>query len=104
MLRPIPLRIAGVIGILTTAFYLAVAVGQEAGVGPALFWLVVMAIASLLAWYAEEFPGRRAAIAAAALFFVLGVVSPDFFAIVFLVAVVLCFIGFAGFSKSPSGE
>ena len=103
-LRPLPLKIAGVIGILSTAFYLAVAVGQEAGLGPAVFWVVLMATASLLAWYADEFPGRRAAIVAAVLFFVLGVVSPDFFAVVFLLAVVLCFIGFAGASNPTTRE
>lgn len=83
----------------TFAFYLAVAVGQDAGLGPAIPWLVLMATASFLAWFADQFQGRRAAMAAAAIFFVLGIVSPIFFAIVFLVAVVLCVIGFVDFSR-----
>lgn len=85
------------IGMFTFAFYLAVAVGQVAGVAPAVPWLVLMATASILSWFADQFQGRRAAVAAAAIFFVLGIVSPIFFAIVFLVAVVLCVIGFVDY-------
>lgn len=103
-LRHIPLKIAGVIGLLSTAFYLAVAVGQETGVGPAALWLVMMASASLLAWFADEFEGRRAAIVAAGLFFILGIASPPFFAVVFLVAVVLCVLGFVDFRPRADGR
>lgn len=92
--RPLPLKIAGVIGILVSALYLAVAVGQDEGIGPALFWLVLMVTASLLAWFADQFQGRRAAIAAAVMFFVLGLLSPWILAIAFLVAVVFCMVGF----------
>lgn len=60
----------------------------------AIFWLVVMATAALLAWFADEFQGRRAAVAAAVLFFILGILSPILFAVIFLVAVSLCVIGF----------
>jgi len=94
-----PLKIAGAIGAFVTAYYLAVAVGQPEGVGPAVFWLVMMATASLLAWFADQFPGRRAAITSAVLFFVLGILSPIFFAIVFLAAVILCMVGFLEFRR-----
>lgn len=97
--RPLPLKIAGGIGMLATAFYLAVVVGHEDGVGPALFWLALMASAALLAWFADQFPGRRAAITAAGIFFVLGIFSPIFLALVFLLAVILCVIGFVDFAR-----
>lgn len=97
--RPVPLKIAGVIGMLTTALYLTVVLNQGDGFGPELFWLVLMATAALLAWYADRFAGRRGAMAAAAIFFVLGLVSPWVLAVAFLAAVVLCIVGFVDFAS-----
>lgn len=100
--RPLPLKIAGGIGLLVTSFYLAVAVGQDEGIGPAIFWLVIMAAGALLAWYAGQFEQRKAAMAAAGIFFVLGLVSPFILALAFLVAVVFCVIGFVDFGTDES--
>lgn len=98
-MRPIPLKIAGVIGMLTSALYLTVVLNQGDGLGPELFWLVLMATAALLAWYADRFEGRRGAMAAAAIYFVLGLVSPWVLAVAFLVAVALCVAGFVDFAS-----
>lgn len=94
-----PLKIAGVIGMLATALYLTVVLNQGSGFGLELFWLVLMATAALLAWYADRFTGRRAAMGAAAIFFLLGLVSPWVLAVAFLAAVVLCFVGFVDFAS-----
>ena len=100
--RPLPLKIAGGIGLLITAFYLAVAVGGEEGIGPAIFWLALMAAGAALAWYAGQFQQRKAAIAAAGIFFVLGLVSPFILALAFLAAVILCVVGFVDFGTNES--
>lgn len=97
--RPIPLKIAAVIGVLVTAMYLAVAIGQPEGIGPAIFWMVLIATASGLAWFADQFEGRTAAVVAAVIFFVLGILSAPLLAIIFLVAVLLCMVGFVRFPK-----
>ena len=104
MLRPLPLKIAGVIGVFVMAFYLAVAIGDPEGIGPAIFWVVLMGTAAVLAWFADQFEGKRAAYGAAALFFVLGILSPPLFAAVFLVAVVLCVVGFVNFGDDDEQE
>lgn len=98
--RPVPLKIAGVIGMLTSALYLTVVLNQGDGLGPELFWLVLMATGALLAWYANRFEGRRGAMAAAAIFFVLGLVSPWVLAVAFLIAVALCVAGFVDFAPN----
>ncbi len=70
----------------------------------AIFWLGVMLIAGFLAWFADrlEHQGRRSAMIAAGLFFVLGVFSNVVFAIVYLVSTLLSVAGFAG--TSPPRE
>jgi hypothetical protein len=74
----------------------------EEGIGPAILWLVLMAAGSLLAWFAGQLALRRAAMAAAGIFFILGLVSPIILAIAFLVAVVLCVAGFIDFGRDES--
>lgn len=98
--RPLPLKIAGGLGLVITALYLAVAV--EEGTGPAIFWLILMASGAVLAWYAGQFEQRRAAMAAAGIFFVLGLVSPIIIAVAFLVAVILCVAGFVDLRSDES--
>ena len=97
--RPLPLKIAAIIGVLATAFYLAVAVGAGGETGAAFFWATLMGVASLLAWFADQLPGRRSAIAAAILFFVLGLLAPLYLALAFLVAVILCVVGIGWFER-----
>lgn len=104
MIRPIPLKIAGVIGVFVMAFYIATAVDRPAGLGLTVFWSVLMGVASLLAWFADQFEGKRVAYIAAGLFFVLGILSPPFFAAVFLVAVLLCFVGFVSLGNDDDQE
>jgi len=106
-LRRLPLRIAGIIGLAGAVFYLAVLLGQEdtSSRPQAIFWLGVMVTAGLLAWFADRFEhqGRRSAMIAAGLFFVLGVFSNPVFAVVYLLTTMLSVVGFAGTSPS-SGE
>ncbi len=106
-LRRMPLRIAGVIGLAGAVVYLAVVLGQEetSSLPQAIFWLGVMVVAGLLAWFADrlEHRGRRSAMIAAGLFFVLGVFSNPVFAVVYLLTTMLSVAGFAGTSPS-SGE
>jgi MFS family permease len=105
-LRRMPLRIAGVIGLASAVVYLAVVLGQEdtSSRPQAIFWFGVMLVAGLLAWFADrlEHRGRRSAMVAAGLFFVLGVFSSVVFAIVYLVSTLLSVAGFA--ATSPTGE
>lgn len=100
--RPLPLKIAGGLGMLISALYLSVVVGQDEGIGPALLWLLLMAAGASLAWIAGQFQHRKAAMAAAGIFFVLGLVSPIILAVAFLVAVVLCVVGFVDFGTDES--
>ena len=84
-----------------------VVLGQEetSSLPQAIFWLGVMVVAGLLAWFADrlEHRGRRSAMIAAGLFFVLGVFSNPVFAVVYLLTTLLSVAGFAGTSPS-SGE
>lgn len=49
-IRPLPLKVAGAIGAFAAVLYLAVAVAQPEGLGPAVFWFLAMVAAALLAW------------------------------------------------------
>ena len=74
--RRLPLKIAGVIGIFTAAFYVAVLLGATGPVGALeIGWVVLMFVAGVLAWTAPDTPvhARRVAMAAAVLFFITGV-------------------------------
>jgi hypothetical protein len=103
----IPLRIAGIIGLASAVIYIGVALGQEdtSLLPQAFFWFGVMFTAGLLAWFADrlEQRGRRSAMIAAGLFFVVAVFSDTVFAMVYLLATVLSVAGFALTSRS-SGE
>jgi nicotinamide riboside transporter PnuC len=105
--RPVPLRVAGVIGLASAVVYFIVILGQDdrSLLPLALFWLAVMTGSALLAWYAGESEkrGRRMARTAAAGFFLVGLFTNPFFAVVFLVAVVLCVVGSARFEE-PSRQ
>lgn len=102
----IPLRIAGVIGLTSAVIYIGVVFGQEdtSLLPQAFFWFGVMLMAGLLAWFADRFEhrGRRSAMIAAGLFFVVAVFSSMVFAMVYLLATVLSVAGFA--LTSPSSE
>jgi hypothetical protein len=106
-LRRLPLRVAGVIGLASALVYLAVVLGQEdtSMLALAILWFALMLTAGLLAWFADrlEHLGRRSAMIAAGLFFVLGVLSSPVFAMVYLLTTMLSVAGFAGTSPS-SGE
>ncbi|HIE21951.1 MAG TPA: hypothetical protein EYP73_05065 [Acidimicrobiia bacterium] len=96
--RRIPLRVAGVIGLASAVVYLIVILGETDSplLTLAIFWLVVMIGSGLLAWYAVEAErGRMMARLAAGGFFLVGLFSNPVFAVVFLVAVVLCIVGSA---------
>ena len=107
-LRRVPLRIAGVIGLASAVTYMAVVFGQDdtSSLPQATFWLGVMFVAGFLAWFADrlEYQGRRSAMIAAGLFFVLGVFSNFVFAIVYLVSTLLSVVGFAGTSQIKEEE
>jgi MFS family permease len=107
-LRRLPLRIAGVIGLASAVVYLAVVLGQEdtSSLPQAIFWLGVVLVAGFLAWFADrlEHQGRRSAMIAAGLFFVLGVFSNVVFVIVYLVSTLLSVAGFAGTSQTREEE
>ncbi|MFQ5522292.1 MAG: hypothetical protein ACE5F5_01770 [Acidimicrobiia bacterium] len=100
--RRLPLRTAGALGLASAGVYVIVLLGQESVPLLALFWLVVMGGAGILAWTASGSPdrGRVMARIAAAGFFLVGLFSNPFFAVVFLVAVVLCVVGSARLDRS----
>lgn len=106
-LSRMPLRIAGVIGLASAVIYIGGALGQEdtSLLPQAFFWFGVMLTAGLLAWFADRFEhrGRRSAMIAAGLFFVVAVFSGVVFAIVYLLTTVLSVAGFVVTSPS-SGE
>lgn len=102
LVRRLPLKIAGIIGFLSSAIYLAVILEDGTLLVQAVIWLVIMAAAAGLAWFADQVPARsrRMAIWAAVLFFALGIFSTQFFVLVFLGASLLAFSGFLGMPKS----
>ncbi len=89
---------------VSASVYVIVILGQESVPPLALFWLAVMGGAGILAWSAGDSPTRGRAMArmAAAGFFLVGLFSSPFFAVVFLVAVVLCVAGSARLGE-PAG-
>ncbi|MDX1469457.1 MAG: hypothetical protein R3258_08945 [Acidimicrobiia bacterium] len=107
-LRRLPLKIAGVIGIFSAAFHLAVLLGiggaSESGLVVGL--ILLMFLAGVLAWVAPESSthGRRIAMVAAGLFFLVGLPTESVFLYVFLVALVLSILGFAGVEKQEINE
>ena len=107
-LRRLPLKIAGVIGIFSAAFHLAVLLGASNATvdAIAIVWIVIMFVAGVLAWTAPDTPahGRRVAIGAAAGFFVVGLPAAPVFVAIFLVGMVLSIIGFAGIPKTGTNE
>ena len=102
-LRRLPLKVAGVIGIFSAAFHLAVLLGiGEASESAVVIGLILlMFVAGILSWVAPDIRahGRRLAMAAAALFFLVGLPSSTVFVYIFLVALVLAILGFAGVEK-----
>ncbi len=99
-LRRLPLRVAGVIGILSGILFLAIilGLGEPSGIGLEVVWLVLMLAAGLLAWFADRSVqrGRMMAMSAAGIFFLLGMFSQGGMVWVFLAALVLSTLGFAG--------
>lgn len=95
LVRGVPLKVAGVIGLLMSMIYSALLIGLSEGVGLGFVWLGLMLTASALAWFAEDLGGRRPAVVATVIFFVLGILSDFGIAIVFLAAAILSFLGFA---------
>lgn len=97
--RGMPLKIAGIIGLVSAFIYLAGLIGQDdtTFLPQAIFWFAVMVAAGLLAWFAAGGKGRVMAVAAAALFFILGLFSGSWFAVaVYLAAFILSVIGIFG--------
>lgn len=107
-LRPLPLRIAGSIGVVASVFYLGGVLGQDDTrfLPQAIFWFLVMLAGGIVAWYADRSMrhGRRMAVGAAMAFFALGLFSNVVFATVFVVAVVLTVGGFAATSRDDAGS
>ena len=106
-IRPIPLKIAGVIGFLSAALYLAVIVGVEdrSGFPQAYLWLAVMVFAGLLAWFADSVTGRerRMAFGATGLFFLLAIFSSPIFVVVYLTATFLAVFGWLAVKTPDPG-
>jgi len=104
IIRRIPLKIAGVIGFLSAALYLAVIVGVEdrSGFPQAYLWLAIMTFAGVLAWFADRVEGRerRMALGATVLFFFLAMFSSPIFVVVYLTATFLAAFGWLGV-KTP---
>lgn len=97
-------RGAGGIGLVTALLYVALVVGagDSASTLTAMGWLVAMAGAGLLAWFADRAStkaGRRMIWIAFALFFVLGVLSIFTIGILYLIASVLSVVSL---SRRPS--
>lgn len=107
-LRRMPLKIAGVIGIFSAAFHLAILVGASgASRDPAaIAWVVLMFVGGFLAWIAPDATshGRRLAMGAAASFFIVGLPASTVFVVIFLGSLVLTIIGFAGIPKAGTSE
>ena len=107
LIRPIPLKIAGIIGFLSAGLYLAVIVGVEdrSGFPQAYLWLALMTLAAGLAWFADRVTGRerRMAVAATALFFLLSLFSSLLFVVVYLLATMLAVFGWLGVRRPGRG-
>ena len=97
-LRPLPLKVAAVVGVLLLGVYVALLLDDRLSFG-SVFWGVLLALGIGLAWFSDQL-GRRAAQLAAALFFVLGILSSPLYALAFLVMVVLCVVGFVKFDRN----
>lgn len=99
-IRRLPVRIAGLAGVVAAFLYLAGILGQDdtEALPQAMFWFAVMMGAGLLAWFADRLADRArlSAVLAGGLFFVIAVFSNLVFATVFLVATALCVVGVVG--------
>ena len=101
-------RTAGALGMFLAVFYLALIVNQDGGlsIGSLVFFLI-MAVAGLLAWFSERFPGRVGRLmvwTAFVLFLTLGFLALLTIGIVFMVAAVFCVIGVTGQSAREEEE
>ena len=94
--RPVPLKAAAVIGAALGMLF--VLTSFETGRSP-LFWATIIFATSAVAWFADQFEGRRGAVAAGLTFFVLGVLSPMPVALFFLVAAILCYLSFVDLER-----
>lgn len=107
-LRRLPLKIAGVIGIFSAAFHLAILLGIGGGLesGAVVGLIILMFLAGVLAWIAPEVSanGRRVAMTAAGIFFLVGLPTSTVFVYIFLVALVLTILGFAGVEKREMSD
>ena len=105
--RRIPLKIAGVIGLVSAALYLAVIVGAEdrSGFPQAYLWLAIMIFAGVLAWFAHRVVGkeRRMAFGATTLFFLLAMFSSPIFVVVYLTATFFAVFGWLGVKTADRG-
>lgn len=103
-LRRLPLRMAGLLGVIASLVYIAGIRGQDdtTFLPQALFWFSVMLLAGGSAWYADRSLryGHVLARGAAVAYFVLGLVSNVVFMIGFVLALVLAVAGFAGTAKT----
>ena len=103
-LRRLPLRMAGLLGVIASLVYVAGILGQEdtTFLPQALFWFAVMLLAGGSAWYADRSLryGHLLARGAAVAYFVLGLVSNVIFMIGFVLALVLAVAGFAGTTRT----
>lgn len=95
--RPLPLKIAAIVGVILLGVYGALLLDDNLSVG-SVFWGIVLATGIILAWFADQL-GRRSAQIAAGVFFVLGILSAPIYAVVFLVMVILCLLGFVRFGN-----
>ena len=94
--RPIPLKAAAVIGAILGLVF--VITSFESGRSP-LFWSTLIFGTSAIAWFADQFEGKRGAVAAGLTFFVLGILSPMPVALFFLLAAILCYVSFVDFDR-----
>lgn len=104
-IRRLPLKIAGVIGVLSAVMYLYVTFGVDNGsIGAEAFlWLIVLTAAGLLALFADRFQGRERALAitSTSLFFLLAMFASPVFVLVYLLAAILALAGFWGTKTDP---
>lgn len=107
-LRKLPLRVAGLLGVIASLVYVAGILGQEDTefVPQALFWFAIMLVAGASAWYADRSQryGHMLARGAAVAYFVLGLVSNVIFMIGFVLALVLAVAGFAGTTRTGNDQ
>ncbi|MGB7859652.1 MAG: hypothetical protein WBM90_04070 [Acidimicrobiia bacterium] len=104
-IRSLPLKIAGVIGVLSAVMYLYVTLGTDSGsIGAEAFlWLIVLTAAGLLALFADRVQGRERAlaIASASLFFLLAMFASPVFVLVYLFSAILALAGLWGTRTEP---